>query len=166
MGNWTNGDGLYIKYGPEEVTPSKAGEYMTGGVAGEHIVEFDIDYTMLATGVQIMADNVVLPNKAFIEKIEVTTTTAWTGAGFVMNLGTIRLDRTSTGVPQGLLAAIPLASMDTIGETTTLVVGSTYVGSQVGTVLTVPRLITADWDTGAPTLGKSKFRVFYDFRNV
>lgn len=168
MASWTNGDGLYIKYGPDEVKETKAGEYMTGGIGGEHVIELDVDYTMLGTAAAILADNVVIPKNAFVDRVEIITTTAWDSASdnFVLNLGTIRLDRSSSGVPQGLVAALPQASMDPAGEYQDIKIGHTYVGSLIGTVLTNPVLITGDYDTGAPTAGKSKIRIIYDFRNV
>jgi hypothetical protein len=168
MGTWTNVDGLYIKYGPTEVKPTKGGEYMTGGVAGEHVIEFDLDYTMLGTAAAVVADNVVIPKNAFIDRVEVITTTAWDSASdnFVLNLGTVRLDRSTLGDENGLIAALPQASMDPAGEYQDIKIGHTYVGVQVGTVLANPMLVTADYDTGAPTAGKSKIRIIYDFRNV
>jgi hypothetical protein len=111
---------------------------------------------------------VTLPKNAFIDRVEIITTEAWDSASdnFVLNLGVIRLDRTSSGVAQGLVAALPQASMDPAGEYQDIKIGHTYVGSLIGTVLTNPVLITGDYDTGAPTAGKSKVRVIYDFRNV
>lgn len=168
MASWTNGDGLYIKYGPDEVKETKAGEYMTGGIGGEHVIELDVDYTMLGTAAAILADNVVIPKNAFIDRVEIITTTAWDSSGdtFVFNLGTVRLDRTTLGDENGLIAALPQASMDPAGEYADIKIGHTYVGAQVGTVLATPMLITGDYDTSAPTAGKSKIRVIYDFRNV
>lgn len=168
MGTWTNSDGLYIKYGPDEVTATKGGEYMTGGVAGEHVIELDIDYTMLGTAAAVLADNVVIPKNAFIDRVEIITTTAWDSASdnFVLNLGTVRLDRSTSATAQGLVAALPQASMDPAGEYQDIKIGHTYVGSQIGAVTSNPLLITGDYDTGAPTAGKSKVRIIYDFRNV
>lgn len=168
MGTWTNGDGLYIKYGPDEVKETKGGEYMTGGIAGEHVIELDVDHTMLGTAAAILADNVVIPKNAFIDRVEIITTTAWDSASdnFVFNLGTVRLDRSTSATAQGLVAALPQASMDPAGEYADVKIGHTYVGSQVGSVTSNPLLITGDYDTGAPTAGKSKIRIIYDFRNV
>ena len=161
MGTWTNNDGLYIKFGTTEATVGTAGELKEYGPL--RVVEVEIDYTMLATAAAVMSDTVMIPNGARIERIQVVTETAWDSAGdaFVMNLGLIDQDRTTELDYNGFIAALPQASMDPAGEINEVIIGHTYVGALVGTTLSNTGLITADWDTAAPTVGKSVFRIYY-----
>lgn len=168
MGTWTNDDGLYIKYGPTEVTVVDGGEILAGQ-GDVHLLEFDLDYTTVddsaTAGATIVGDNVIIPKGAIVERIQIFTETAWDSAGdaFVMNMGTVQLDRSTEIDFNGLLAAIPQADMNAAGEFQEVIVGHTYAGADIGVVgsSTYAGLITVDYDTAAPTAGKSKFRVFY-----
>lgn len=168
MAEWNNVDGLLIQYGPDEVAVAKAGEVLQG--RGDlHEIEIDLDYTMVASATAtIVNDTVTIPKNAWVERVQVVTLTAWDSAAdnFVLNLGTIRAtDRTTAIDADGLIAALPQASMDPAGEVQEIIIGHTYVGADVGTVVsdTYPGLICADYDTGAPTAGRSTIRIFYRF---
>jgi len=164
MGTWKNNDGLYIKYGTDEVVPAVVGEVLAG--AGDlHEVEIDLVYTQIASASspKILNDTVIIPDNAFIERVQVVTLTAWDSSGdtFVLNLGLIKTDRSTEHDYNGLIAALPQASMDPAGEVQEIIIGHTYVGAKVGTVLADPGYITADYDTAAPTAGRSTIRIFY-----
>ncbi len=160
MGTWLNGDGLYIKYGTTRATVTTGGEFKTFG--DTHEVEFTLTLANLAATTGIISDVVWLPDNAFIERVEVVATTAVTGVNAVLNVGLIDSDRTTTADEDGLIAALPTTSMDTVGETTVLYENTTYNGALVGTNCTAgPYLFCADYDTAAFTAGVVKIRVFY-----
>lgn len=162
MGTWLNSDGLYIKFGTDEATQSKSGEYNRLGPL--HELAIDLDYTMVQnSSATIISDSIRVPAGARIERVQVVTHTAWDSAAdnFVLNLGLVRLDRSTTFDVDAFIAALPQASMDPAGEIQEIIIGHTYVGSAVGTTLAYSGLVTADYDTGAPTAGASKIRIYY-----
>lgn len=159
MGTWMNNDGLFIKLGTSEAAQGVAGEYRTGGPT--RMDEVTLTMTSLTTGPAIVDDNVFLPAGARIEKVEVVTTTASTGATAVLNVGLMRTDRSTVTAAGGLVAAMPLATVDTAGETTVLTVGATSAGTLIGTTLANVNYICADWDTAAFTAGKVLIRIFW-----
>lgn len=157
---WFNPDKLYLKYGPDKATSNKTGEYDYDGPT--HYVETVIDLSTLTASPTIISDVYTFPKNARIEKVTVVTQTAATGAGAVLNVGLVQsADRTTAIDADGFVAALPLASMDAAGETTVLVVGSTYAGTSIGTTNATVGLITADYDTAAFTAGQVKVRIEY-----
>jgi hypothetical protein len=164
MGSWTNSDGLYLRFGTTEAELTNAGSYPTM-VAGQHVTEVKIpDMTDLGTSAAIQANTTIIPKGAVIDKVEVFADTACTSGGSaVLNVGSIRLDRSTAIDADGFVAALPLASMATDGETTVLTAGVTYAGADVGTVVSAdyPCLITADYDTAAFTAGAVTIRIFW-----
>lgn len=159
--NWHNDDELYIKFGVNEATVSVAGGRPKHGQ--DYTVEFDIaDLTTLADTNAIINSNIKLPDGALIKKITIINTTAATSGGSaVLDVGTIDNDRASNGNDDSLLAAVPLASFNTIGELSEYVVGTTYAGALVGTILTKDVYITVGYDTAAFTAGALKIRIEY-----
>lgn len=162
---WYNADGLYVKFGTEEATPGKVANYE--GVFGPIMMaEVFIDETKLlalsaTAGATVLDYNTVIPKNARIEKITVIAQKACTGTGAVLNLGLIRTDLTTELDYNGLVAALPLASVDAAGETTALVVGSTYAGALIGTTLSNNGYLVADYDTAAFTAGELRIRIEY-----
>lgn len=165
---WKNNDGLYIKYGPTEVVPATVGEVLAG--QGDlHQVEVDLVYTQIDSTTSgnptIINDTVIIPKNAFIERVQTVCLEAWDSAAdnFVLNVGLIRLDRSTEIDYEAFVKALPQASMDPSGEIQEIIIGHTYVGDKVGTYssTTYPGLITADYSTGAPTAGRSTIRIFY-----
>lgn len=158
---WYNSDGLYIKFGTDEATVGKAGEYETDGP--QRMVELTISaLTSLGTAAAIQDDHVVIPKNARIEKVEVITTTAATSSGSAaLNIGLARTDRTTELDYDGLVAALAKTAIDAAGETNVLTVGSTGAGALIGTTLSYNGLLTADYDTAAFTAGAIKVRVYY-----
>jgi len=158
---WYNSDGLYVKFGTEQGTPDVAGEYRTDGP--QRMVELVLgDLTDLGTSAAIQSDSCRLPKNARIEKVEVITTTACTGgAGSVLNVGLQRSDRSTELDYNGLIAALPVASFNAVGETYEAVAGATYTGALIGTTLAYNGYLTADYDTDAFTAGAIKVRIYY-----
>lgn len=158
---WYNGDGLYIKYGTEQGTAGKAGEYTTDGP--QRMIELEIsDLTTLTTTGVIQNDTVVLPKNARIEKVEVITTTAVTSGGSAtLDIGLIRTDRSTAYDDDGLVAALALASFNSAGETATLTTGVTSAGALVGTTLANNGYLVASYNTAAFTAGAIKVRIYF-----
>ncbi len=165
MTDWTNSDGLRVKMGRSEGIVGTAlgwASELSVMADGEHLVKITLkDMTALGTAFALVSDTVTIPNGAFITRVVVINETIATGTNAVLNVGLYDQDRTTVYDADGLVAALPMASADALGETVTLVVGSTYAGSAIGTVLTNTSLISADYDTAAYTAGKLEIRVYY-----
>lgn len=160
---WMNGDNLYIKFGTKEGTVAKGGQILAGG-GTYRTVEFDLSYSDLAATAGIMHDTITIPKNARIDKVEVVTKTAFDSAAdaFVFNLGLIKASDRSTEVDfDGLVAALPQASMDPAGDYASIDVNHTYKGALIGTTTAYKSLITADYDTAAPTIGVARIRIMF-----
>lgn len=162
--SWMNADGLYLEQGTRKAAVDVAGEYKTYGDMREVNLRID-DMTTLGTAAAIISQNFRFPKGCRIARVDVITDTACTGTNAVLNLGLIQEDRTTamtgTTPAQAFIAALPVTSMDAVGETTSLVVGSTYAGSFIGTSPVEVGYITADYDTAAFTAGALNIRIFY-----
>lgn len=166
-GTWMNNDGLYLKFGTAKATAAKAGEYLYPADGGTRVIEARLDLTTVTAtnGSLIVEDNLFVPANMIIEQVEVVADTAATGATAVLNLGLVALDRTTEIDFNGLIAALPLASMDSAGEKTVLNVGSSYAGALIGTTIGAsPGYLCADYDTAAFSAGVVTIRIKY--RNV
>lgn len=161
MGTWSNSDGLYIKFGTDEATLTKAGEYNVLGPL--HTVELTIDaLTALTTTAVIQSDTAIIPDSARIEEVEVVVETAATSGGAAtLDIGLVRTDRTTAYDDDGLVVALALTSIDAAGEKTVLRVGSTGAGALIGTTLANPGLLVASYNAAAYTAGKVIIRVRY-----
>lgn len=158
--NWTNSDGLYVKFGQNEATVATEGEYSTKGL--ERVVEVVLDLTTLATGAaRIGSETATIPTGVRITKIKVINEIAATGSGALLNLGIQKLDRTTEGDYDGLLAVAPRTDWDLAGETKEYIIGVTGVGALVGTTTTYAGYLTADYDTAAFSAGKVRIQVSY-----
>lgn len=163
---WLNEDGLLIRFGANEAQVTRGGQFAaTDGI--RHIAQVAIDLAALPTAAsgdeQILADNVIIPDGAFIEKIEVLVTEEPTTSGSPnLDLGLVKLDRSTELDFNGLLAAAD--AFETGTDLGTLVVYDTTTtesGALVGTVLTDAGLITASPDTADWTDGTLLVRIFY-----
>lgn len=167
VATWTNNDGLRIVYGADEGTAGRVGAHNLLGTY--HIVTAKITYADFAATAAILDHQLVIPKNARIDKVEVVTTTAWDSAAdnFVMNVGTIKKSATTGAESEqdydGLVAALPQASMDPAGDYQTIDVNHTYKGALLGTTLAENGYLCFDYDTGAPTAGAAIVRVFYRF---
>lgn len=162
---WLNDDGLFVKFGTEEATVSKGGTYNVLGPL--QVSELKADYDDFGSSAAIPESSngsygVGIPSGVRIEKVEVIAETACTSGGSAtIDIGLIRYDRSTELDYNGLVAALPLASINADGEKTELTVGSTYVGALVGTTTAYAGLLTVNYGTAALTAGKVALRVYY-----
>ena len=162
---WTNSDGLRVRFGLEEGVTQKA--YEIPSEDGLFVTTvFTVDYTDFCSAAALVSDTVTIPNGARIHSVQTEAETAFTGSGFVYNVGLIDQDRSTAIDLDGLLAVAPLADVDATGEFKEYVVGSTYAGALIGTVLTNTGLLCIDYDTAAPTAGRLTVRVRWYKPNV
>jgi hypothetical protein len=158
--SWYNGDGLYIKYGPSEVTVTKGGQVNTIGSA--HEVELKVTGTAIGSSSTLLWDDVIIPKGARIEEVTVLCETAGTGTGATLNIGLIRTDRTTVYDADGLVTVLPLTSLDLAGERTTIIASTaTYAGALLGTTLAYNGIPVVDYDTAAFTAGEFVIRIRY-----
>jgi hypothetical protein len=160
--SWYNSDGLLVKFGTEEGTAGKAGEYEWDGPT--RLVELVIpDLTALTSSAVIQSDVVTIPTGAVIRSIKViTNTVATSGGSATLNIGLISTDRSSNISDTALVSALALTSIDGLGETTDIVFGSTAAGTKVGTTIGAANgLLTAKYGTAAFTAGKVTIQIFY-----
>jgi len=161
MTAWVNSDGLVVNFGTDEATLHKAGEY-PDVVGSSRVIEVKVTATALAATPTLLDDFVSIPKNARIEKIELVTETAVTSGGSaVLNFGLRALDRTTAINENGLIAALPIASFNAVGETVLLTAGVTYGGALLGTTISQAGLLYADYDTAAFTAGVFTIRVFF-----
>lgn len=159
-GNWMNADGLYLEFGTTKATTENVGEYKTYGDFREINVRIP-DLTAIGSSATILSQGLKFPTGTRIARVDVITDTLATSSGSaVLNIGLIKEDRSTELDYNGLVAAIPLTSIDTAGETTSLVVGSTYAGALIGTSTTDVGYLCADYDTAAFTAGALNVRIF------
>jgi len=168
MGSWLNNDGLYIEYGPTEVTVVDGGELSVLG--GLHEVEIDIPLASLAvTTPLILSDTIELPAGARIHKVTfiVETAAGSSGSGEI-DFGLIRTDRTTELDYNGLVAALETAEMSDPGAIIEFMNGSdstpageTGDGALVGTTLAFTGLLTANAVTAVFQSGLIKARVYW-----
>lgn len=162
---WLNGDLLYIKFGLKEGTVAVGGQLLDHG--SYRNVELTVTGTALASAggaSAIIHDTVVIPANARIDKVEVVTVTAFDSSAdaFTFDLGLIKQSDRATEVDyNGLVAALPQASMDPAGDYQTVDVNHTYKGALIGTTTAYKSLVTANYNTAVPTVGVAKVRIFY-----
>lgn len=155
MGTWTNADGLYIKFGVDEATQHKAGEY-ANDVAGLHVVEVEVNAADLAAVASqtIFSDTSYLPSNAFIESATFKVETAFAGATATLDFGLVRKNRTTEIDYDGIDAAIAVAAL-TAGATINC------DGALIGTRLSQAAIPTARNNTADLTAGKGYLRITY-----
>ena len=165
-GTWLNKDGLYLKFGTTKATPNIGGEYLSYGP--NRFIEFSLDLTLNTNAARIISDTLFFPAGAntYIEQIElVAETAAATGTAF--NLGLIQADRTTVpaGYGTSLVNGIVTASLTPAGTKVTLVEGTTYYGSLIGSHAagaTQPYYVTSyNTDATAFTTGLIRVRILY-----
>jgi len=166
---WLNGDGLYIPYGPSEVTANRGGEF---DFDGRHWTEVTVPLASLTTsGQTILSDNVVIPNGAFIEEVHVLVTKETAGTNANLDLGLVDQDRSTEIDFNGFLAAADSFNSGTdLGGLTNFAIygiGSTNPtlttegGALIGTKITNTGLICANAETAVFTAGILKVRIFW-----
>tara|TARA_R110000803_G_scaffold117369_1_gene185917 strand:- start:217 stop:705 length:489 start_codon:yes stop_codon:yes gene_type:complete len=157
--SWTNSDGLYVRFGTEKAEVAAGGSFASN--TGSTVLEIDLVFGDFLTAASVVDYNQTIPSGAFIEKIEIMTTTACVGSTCVVNVGLIRKDLTTELDYNGLIAALPITSFNAAGETVTVENGHAQVGALVGTATANAGIVTVDWDTAAMTAGAVTMRIFY-----
>ena len=127
---WSNADGLVHYFGTRDVENDRTNVVSAPGpivtvVSSFTYADGTVSPTNLDTG------QVKIPANAFIVDAFWQTHTAWIG-GTSWNVGLVELDGTG-GDPNGLWAALPIASVNAIGETAPGTI-ATYGGALVGAV--------------------------------
>ncbi len=166
--DWHNADGLFVRFGTDRAIPSRGGEY-SRLVDGQHCVSVIIDLATLpgqaGGNEQIVAENVYIPNGAFITKVRVTVLeepTEASGTDSNLDLGLVDQDRSTEIDFNGLLAAADVWHAGTdLGTVTEYVKGTTEAGALIGTQITNTGLITASSDTDDWTDGTIKVDIEY-----
>src|SRR5262245_417095 len=168
MGSWLNNDGLYIEYGPDEVTVVDGGEFSVYG--GLHEVEIDIVMSSLAvTTPKILSDTIQIPKDARIHKVVLIVETAVTSSGSgTFDFGLIRTDRTTELDYNGFVAALTTANMAVQGaiiefmnDATSTPAGESGDGALVGFTLANTGLLTANANTAVFQTGLLKARIYW-----
>jgi hypothetical protein len=166
MGTWFNSDGLKIDLGITEASDQNlsypdAGEYKTFGPV--RIQETVIDLTKLAafgtTG--ILSDKVFFGKNWVVERVEIETLVACTGATATLSLGTRQSDRVTDISTTAFASAVPVATIAAVGTKLLLTAGSTGAGNRIGVNNTIDALWTATVGTANFTAGVIRVRVEY-----
>src|SRR5579872_1668422 len=175
--NWTNKDGLFLKFGTDKTTSETAGEYASPGMP-DRIVEFSLDLTTLSTSsATILSNNLIFPapptGQMIISKVELYVETgATSGTSSTLKVGLIQMDRSTvpTNYDHAFINAETNAEMATAGDLLLYVgadsvpAGSTHGGILIGSQpanATGPYYITAQAGTAVFTAGKVRIRIFY-----
>lgn len=166
--NWMNNDGLYIRFGSNEATAGRAGEYNVGGPL--HWVEATVNLVDLPTATElILSDTVTIPNGSRIEKVTISVQTAATSGGSAtLDIGLIDQDRVTELDYNGFVADLALADMSDLGALIEFMngadstpAGETTDGALVGTTLTNTGYLTASASTAVFTAGVIVVRVYF-----
>lgn len=166
---WLNDDGLYVKFGKTEgVSRTQGGFTCSYGPYLDYW--FNLDLTSLDANENIQNDVLAIAANSLIWRVQCIAVEA-AATGTAIDVGLIANDRVTTtnlnasltdADPNGLLAAFPTASMNAVGEWNLYTVSeplpeasNTFAGALIGTILTVPTLLTASrTDATAFTTGK------------
>lgn len=153
MGTWTNNDGLYIKYGVTAGETTRGGELKTYGDLREIEFELQLEDVPAVSAPLILGDNVFIPDNAQIDEVEITVEEVTAGTNANLDLGLVKQDRTTAIDLNGLIAAGDGWHEAAIGTKLLYQVGTTEAGAILGTIITDPGLICANYDTAAFTAG-------------
>ena len=161
-----NTDGLYIKTGREEGALAIGGTYRTASALQCTEVKMtlvtDAPVASAIVGTASGQLGTIIPGGVRIEAVEVITETAVTSGGSAtLDVGLVRLDRTTAIDIDGLVAALAIASFNAAGERVYLTNGVTGFGALVGTTTAFPGYIVSNYNTAAFTAGKVVVRVYW-----
>lgn len=179
-GQRRNADGLVEKYGLAEAAKSVAGSPTSYGGNDVTTLLWEIDYANLpafsandAIG-QIYGGypNQAIPSGAFITRARITPTTAFAGATATLTFGLCDDAGAElvSGSKSGIFAAIPVASLDTIGESlaagnlttnTANTYGGAYVGNNSTAVTTAIGHLWVSVQTATFTAGHAVLEIEY-----
>lgn len=174
---WTNSDGLYVKFGPEEAAVARGAQ--SADHNGMYQTVFTVDYRdLLSASTAILgsvasydavgSQGVMLPKGMVVHSVEVLTETAPTSSGTVASanivLGLIREDRSTELDYDGLSTTSFVIGtvLESEGERVTLIPGATGAGALLGKVLANDGIVTVSNSTHAShpyTAGKWRVTV-------
>lgn len=155
---YTNSDSLSIRFGTESSRVSRVGSPKQAGNKQQinAIIKWD---ELEAFGTVTLLDPLrqcAIPNGAIITSANFVVTTAFTGAGATLTLGTYKVDGTTEIDENGIDDTIALTAIDAVGETVT------NDGAQVaGTAMTFDAYLVAKVGTANFTAGQGTLSVFY-----
>ena len=169
-GAWTNSDGLRIYFGTNEAVVTRGGEYKSLDHGGRHVSEVIVNLAALptvASGNQQILSEIIIPNGAFIECVDVYTLKETAGTNANFNLGLVDQDRATEIDFDGFLAAADVFNGGTDlglyeryekkGSSTVTTEG----GALIGTRLTNSGLIVGFPDTGDFTAGVLRCQIYW-----
>jgi hypothetical protein len=170
MATWANPDGLTIYYGTDAAEVGTDGEYKT--FDNFRVLEYRLNLTEL-TEAETVQSRVIFPKGKVLAKVEVITEQV-AATGVAIDVGLVGRETSPTvNDPDGVLAAFPLASMSSLGETTTFwedtsvpLASAAFGGALIGTVVSaendVPLNLTASRTTAtAFTTGIVLVRLYW-----
>lgn len=158
MTNWTNSDGLEVKFG---LDAAKQGRVGSNRYLEQHVSAV-LDFSDMAlTGGRIDSDNpALIPAGSYITKAYFVVITGFdSGSTATLDLGLSIADGTYTGGDEdGIDVAIAETAIDTAGKVVVcdgaLVGGTAYSGA-------VDLYPSYDVDTAAYTVGKGVLHIFF-----
>lgn len=157
---WLNSDGLYIRFAAEEGTSSvKGGEVNVNDLVRQ--TDIILDLTKITSTDTVQHYTLNIPKTARIDRIDyVVETAATSGGAATLDVGFAKEDRTTELDFNGIIAALPVASM-TANKVLTLYPGTAPAGALVGTVLSDSGWFTARYNTAAFTAGVLRVRIYW-----
>ena len=166
MGTWLNDDGLYIKFDTAEGEVTTGGEATTDGedrviklnITAEDLLAHDSTAGIGGGATKILADNVIIPDGAFVKSATFEVTEAFAGATATLTIGLYDTDRSTVYDADGIDATIAVTAIDAVGDTIACdgdVVGA--IISNGGTNV----LITAVAGTATFTDGTGQLTIVY-----
>lgn len=162
MAIFTNADGLRVKFWRDEAVKGQGGTFSGPSSGGTNVTEFWYDFTDVGATFSIIDDSIVIPSGVLIEKVDVIATTVHTSAGStLLDVGLVRLDRTTELDFNGFVAALAKTALDGAGETNSIVLGSTGAGALIGTVTAFAGVPCMNTAVGPYTAGKGVVRIYW-----
>lgn len=181
MAKWLNSDGLAVKFGTDQADIARGGVILEGS---KHCVEFDLLYTDClsatasvvgsapANGVYDGSYGIMIPKNARILGTNILVTKAWTSSGTIgsstLVLGLKKWSDFSTALDEDAFTATGFVGsrLDAVGERTYVEIGTTGVGSGVGTTISENGVVCVANSAHAShpyTAGTARIRIEYIF---
>jgi hypothetical protein len=164
--DWTNSDGLYIRFGTKEAEKTKLGEYGNYDPGSTHMVQLRLDWADYPALSKVLHRSCRLPGAngqtMLITKASVYVEEPFDSAGDALTL-TIGLDNQDGTVfdADAIDNAIAQTAIDAVGDEVQC------DGSSIEVLLnnTQPLLLTVTPGGAVPTAGKGWVRVWYMLKN-
>lgn len=152
MSSWENGDGLHIKFGPEQGDSVNTGTYT--GAQGEFVTEVDVNLADLdGDAVNIVSYNPKVKEGALLKSATLVVSTAATG-GTSIDMGLYNAEGTSAIDADGFIDGVLTAAM-TVGAT---IAGT---GALINTKMSAPGVFSVT-TVGTFTAGRVKLKLVFE----